>query len=93
MKFLVNRAVADVEVLKKEFEYHRIDQMAEEVKKIKILNFDMESIKLKSDYMASKEEIEIVKNSLNKFVPLQHFNDLAGDFKDISGKLAQHNEI
>ena len=62
--------------------------MAEEVKKIKILNFDMESIKLKSDYMASKEEIEIVKNSLNKFVPLQHFNDLAGDFKDISGKLA-----
>ena len=55
MKFLVNRAVVGVEALKKELQYHRIDLMAEEVKKIKVLNFDMESIKLKSEYMASKE--------------------------------------
>ena len=93
MKFLVNRAVAGVAALKKELEYHRIDQMAEEVKKIKVLDFDMESMKLKSEYMASKEQIEIIQNALSNYVPLRHFNELAGDFKDITGRLAKHEEI
>ena len=90
---MVNRAVADVEALKKEIASHRIDVMEEEVKKIKVLNFDLESIKLKVDYMASKEEIGNIRTAFNNYVPLTHFNELAGDFSKLSKELVRHDEI
>ena len=46
MKFLLNRAMADIDLLKKVMEQRRIEQVEEEVKKIKMLNFDVETIKL-----------------------------------------------
>ena len=65
----------------------------EEVKKIKVLNFDMDSIKLKVEYMASRESVDRVKNMFNKYVPLKHFNELAGDFSKLSTQLVKHDEI
>jgi hypothetical protein len=93
MKFMVNRAVADIGALKKELASHRIDEMEDEVKKIKVLNFDLESIKLKIDYMASKEEIGNIRIALNDYVPLKHFNELAGDFAKLSKVLVKHDQI
>ena len=45
MKFTLNRTTAEVDLLKKMLAAHKIDQMAEEVKKIKMLDFDMGTVK------------------------------------------------
>lgn len=54
------------------------------MKKIKTLTFDLDSIKRRVDYLASKEEIDQVRVAFNNYVPLSHFNDLAGDFSKLS---------
>lgn len=52
MKFQLNRIEADVNLMKKELEVHNMENIEEEVKKIKILDFDVETLKLNIDNMA-----------------------------------------
>ena len=49
-----------------------------------MLTFDLETIKRKVDYLVSKEEIDEIRHELKNYVPLIHFNDLAGDFGKLS---------
>ena len=55
LKFMINRAMAEIDTINKVFAINRIEQIEEEVKKVKMMDLEFDAIKLKLDNKAPKE--------------------------------------
>ena len=55
MKFTLNSVKADVDLMKAVVTGSRVDKIEEEVKKIKNIDFDLETLKYQMQYTANKE--------------------------------------
>ena len=93
MKFMINRALAEVETVNKVFANNRIEQIEAEVKKIKMMEFELDTMKIKTNNKAAKDDVEKVKDSITKMVPLKNFEDLANDVRLLSEDIVKHSEL
>lgn len=93
MKFMINRALAEVETVNKVFGNNRIEQIEAEVKKIKMIEFELDTMKIKINNKAPKDEVEKVKDSITKMVPLKNFEDLVNDVRLLSEDIVKRSEL
>lgn len=83
MRFQLNTLSADLNMIKKIYTASRIDKIDTEIKKIKQLDFDVETMKLKMENKVSKNEHNELYQTIEQYTPLKNFKELLDDIRDL----------
>ena len=83
MKFTLNSVKADLDLMKAVVTAGRIEKIEEEVKKIKTIEFDLETVKYQMEYTVNRDQLEDLKLAMQDLVPTKHYEGLLLDFQDL----------